>query len=273
METRARTIIISAVVFSSAVIMFVFMNAFPYQALGAVATFMGESDQIHTQKVVVDQINRLDGGTGLVWLTDKTIIVNTDKGMMVQNLETGQRTPWEGPSGVVWLSPNRKHAFIASSKEGDKYDLTGAIVDLVSKRSIPVALSPGIITGGWTDNQNFIFSNVMAEGPITKVNVDGKVTPIALKNGDQGVLSLKPKGDTLYYLTGVNGDTLRSYRLGTSEAKTIGNGIKEFAPSPDGKLLAVAKSAPTGGQSLQLIQPDGKERGPVVAKGDLIERL
>lgn len=249
---------------------------------GNKSAVVDESRKEAGHEIKVEHYDMLEDIIGVGWLSDERIMTETiqvtprgegeepvvSQSMAIRNLQTEEETPWQAGTGVVWLSPDGKHAFVAVS-EGDKYKLAGKIVNIETGESVAVELEPGMIVGNWADNQKVIVAT--QSGKIVQIDTQGKQTPMPFKDDAEVILDVAQRGDAVYYLDGEG--KLKSFSGDGNLVLPLASKVVEFEVSADGKHIAVVTNASESERTLKLIRPDGAEIGTTVAQGTLIERV
>ncbi|WP_305023950.1 TolB-like translocation protein [Paenibacillus lacisoli] len=259
---------------------------------GVRLTVLGPSVSRSAAYQRIDQITKLDGQTGLNWLSNQAVITSTvkitsaapEKGSTtapvvtsditsVLRLDTGSTSDWEPGSSVQWISPDQKHAFVTVFNK-DKYDASGYMLDLGSGKSVEIALEPGIIKGDWASRDSFTLAD--GSGSLLSIRTEGTVTPIPAKAAESGILDLRQRDRSLYTLDGDGHLTLMPVNTPLQTTRLSQARVTDFDISRDNRYAAIIENmspsgADTSQEVLRLIDLHKPDEGVVIARGTLVE--
>ncbi len=215
-------------------------------------TVLTKNEEVVTNDLALEKINRYEDIRGTDWLDDKTILIEqkntnepktamTDDGKFVYHInlfnfdlstQTSKVLSGEeiGQIGAI-VSPDKKHIFYKQSVDGNTG--TGYIIDRNGKNKVKVSDVENIFAfsteGRWVNNQEVIYPTL--DQQMYTANLNGKITKI------------DPNSDIVYTLK-----------------KKLGNNKVEWViPSPNQRKFAIVRKISQTKRELFITGPTGKK--------------
>ncbi|WP_312116266.1 hypothetical protein [Brevibacillus reuszeri] len=228
--------------------------------------------------LALERIDRLDEMFALAWLSEEELLYQkaplTTEHLQIRNLKTGasQATDMSAERSAV-VSLDRKHVLLLS-------DLWAGIADLTSGQVLSLPVSDEHVSwilrnavGAWANDQAYVLPIVKGDKKygLLYVRVDGTATPVSIPDEDQPIQKVMAHGDSIYYLT--SDQQLKALVEHRNHAQLISNQVADFALSPDGTRLALARVTGKDEVSLILSDAQGQTQKSTGVNGRLLQQL
>lgn len=209
-----------------------------------------DNDDVSYNKVMMQNLEKHKGIAAIEWLNNDQVFIGQKTGFGRYDLKSHQVETIYKKKDKYWNispSPDKKHAFIATSNHDDGTNNFYYMMDLKTKKQVSVSFAfqkfDDVSSSSWFDNENLVLTNYTGE--IFEVHVSGKVTKInhAIKDLEdvEEKYSIDKVNDQFYYMDQEN---LFVWNKKTNQTKMLMKDVENFVASPDKTKIAVEKIIP-----------------------------